>query len=100
FSQSGHAALLAALVLLATGQGGPFAPALLGMSVAHHVFSYAVLRRLYRLSVPQTRSVAWFPLANLVMDYVLIRAIKMCLTGRVTWRGTVYEPAAVTKPAS
>ena len=34
------------------------------------------------------------------MDWILLRAIRMCLTGRVTWRGTVYGPAAVTKPVS
>ncbi len=26
------------------------------------------------------------------MDWILIRAIRMCLTGRVTWRGTHYGP--------
>jgi len=93
FSQSGHVALVAALVLLAAGARGPFPLWLLGLSVAHHVLSYTVLRRLYRLSVPRSRYVAWFPLANLVMDWVLFRAILMCLTGKVTWRGTAYGPA-------
>jgi glycosyltransferase involved in cell wall biosynthesis len=101
FSQSGHVALVASLALLITGRGGPFAWWLLGMSVVHHVLSYTVLRRLYRLSVPGSRYVAWFPLANLVMDWVLFRAIGMCLTGRVTWRGTAYGPAvAPARPAA
>lgn len=96
FSQSGHVALVAALVLLLTGRGGPFAAWLLALSVAHHVLSYTVLRRLYLLSVPGSRYIAWFPLANLVMDVVLFRAIRMCLTGQVTWRGTTYGPAVGT----
>jgi chlorobactene glucosyltransferase len=93
FSQSGHVALAAALVLLLTGHAGPFAFWLLGLSVAHHLLSYSVFRRLYRLSVPRSRHIAWFPVANLVMDWVLLRSLLMCMTGKVTWRGTAYGPA-------
>jgi glycosyltransferase involved in cell wall biosynthesis len=101
FSQSGHVALAAALLLLARGTAGPFAAWLLTMSLAHHVLSYSVLQRLYRISIPRTRAVIWFPVANLVMDWILLRAIRMCLTGRVTWRGTVYGPSlAAAKPLS
>jgi glycosyltransferase involved in cell wall biosynthesis len=94
FSQSGHLALLVAVVLLLTGRAGPLAWWLLGLSVLHHVLSYTLLRRLYLLSVPRSRHVAWFPLANLVMDWVLLRSLRMCLTGHVTWRGTAYGAAA------
>jgi hypothetical protein len=99
FSQSGHVAMLAALVMLATGHATFFAWCLLGMSVVHHVLSYTVLRRLYLLSVPGSRYVGWFPLANLVMDWVLFRAIRMCLTGKVTWRGTAYGPSVAASAA-
>ena len=34
----------------------------------------------------------WYPLAGLVSDWILFRAIGMCLTGRVSWRGTDYGP--------
>ncbi len=93
FSQSGHVAMLAALVMLATGSPGPFAAILFVMSVIHHVLSYVVLRKLYHVSVPASRYVAFFPLANLVMDWILFRSIAACLTGRVTWRGTAYGTA-------
>lgn len=96
FSQSGHVALVAAIVMLALGRRDVFPFALLGLSVLHHLLSYAVLRRLYLLSVPGSRHVAWFPLGNLVMDWVLIRSIRMCMTGQVTWRGTAYGSAAST----
>jgi len=36
----------------------------LGLSVVHHVFSYMVLDQVYRMSVPRTRYVAWFPVAK------------------------------------
>ena len=100
FSQSGHVALVAAIVLLvARGAANPFALWLLGLSLAHHAYSYMVLRRLYRFTAPRLWSVAWFPVANLVMDWILLRSIGMCLTGRVTWRGTAYGPVPGPRPA-
>jgi hypothetical protein len=71
---------------------------LLGLSVVHHVFSLVVLQTVYRMSVPRSRYVAWFPVANLVVEWILIRAIRMCLTGKVTWRGTDYGQAASAAP--
>jgi chlorobactene glucosyltransferase len=101
FSQSGHVALIAALAMLALGQASPFAFWLLGLSVVHHFLSVSVFQRVYRLSVPRSRYAVWFPVANLVVDWILIRAIRMCLTGHVTWRGTAYGPSvAAARPVS
>ena len=91
FSQSAHVALVVAVVLLILGTpAGPFAWVLLGMSLLHHLLAYTCLYRLYVLSVPRTRHVAWYPLAGLVLDVILFRALRMCWTGQVTWRGTAY----------
>jgi chlorobactene glucosyltransferase len=95
FSQTAHVALVASLAMLALGRPpGAFPWWLLALSVAHHALAYTCLRRLYVLSVPRTRHVAWYPLAGLVLDVILFRAIRMCLTGRVTWRGTAYKEGA------
>ncbi|WP_435018332.1 glycosyltransferase [Tundrisphaera sp. TA3] len=98
FSQTAHVALAVALVLLAMGRRDPFTWWLLGLSVAHHVFAITVLQRLYVLSVPRSRYVGWYPVAGIVLDVILYRAIQMCVTGRVTWRGTAYAGPAATKP--
>ena len=91
FSQSAHVALVAALVLLALQTPpGPFAWWLLGLSFAHHFLAYTCLARLYVQSVPLTRHVAWYPLAGLILDLIFFRALRMCWTGQVTWRGTAY----------
>ena len=103
FSQTAHLALVASLVMLALGRpSGPFAFWLLGLSILHHLLAYSVLRRLYVLSVPRTRHVAWYPLAGLVLDVILYRAIQMCFSGKVTWRGTAYQETAASaqKPGS
>jgi glycosyltransferase involved in cell wall biosynthesis len=92
FCQSGHIALLAGILFLLAGDHGPFALALLGLSLVHHALMYPVFRLIYESSVPGSRHVGWFPLGNLVIDVILVRAIWMCLTGRVTWRGTSYAP--------
>ena len=96
FSQTAHVALAVALVLLAIGRRDPFAWWLLGLSVAHHVLAVTVLQRLYVLSVPRSRHILWYPVAGIILDLILYRAIKMCVTGRVTWRGTSY--AGTEKP--
>ena len=90
FSQSGQIAMIGSLAAIALGNRSPFVFDLLGLSLIHHALSYTVFRRLYRLSAPGSRYVGWFPVANLVMDYVLFQALWMCLTGKVTWRGTAY----------
>ena len=82
--------------MIATGSAGPFAYWLLGLSLLHHVLMYPVFRLVYHTSVPGSRYVPWFPLANLLIDYILLRAIRMCLTGQVTWRGTSYGTGTMT----
>ena len=70
------------------GVGGPFALWLLGISVAHHAFAMMTHWRLYRLSSPGGKGVAWYALAGLVIDWIVARSIRSCLTGEVNWRGT------------
>jgi glycosyltransferase involved in cell wall biosynthesis len=98
FSQTGHVALAAALVMMARGASGTFARWLLFLSLMHHLLAYSVVRRVYRLSVPHSRHVAWYPLGNLVLDVILFKAIWLCLTGRVRWRGTQYGPLHAGAP--
>ncbi|MBX6315269.1 MAG: glycosyltransferase [Isosphaeraceae bacterium] len=99
FSQTGLIALVAALALLAAGATGPFPSWLLGLSLVHLFLQFTVLYRMYRLSSAATAwYAAWYPLAGLVSDWILLQAIALCLTGRVTWRGTSYGPAAAGIP--
>jgi chlorobactene glucosyltransferase len=90
FSQPAHVALVVALGMLLAGVGGPFAWWLLGISVAHHAFAILTFDRLYRLSFPNRRGVLWYPLAGIIIDLIVYRAIRSCLTGQVVWRGTSY----------
>ena len=91
FCQSGHWHSPSRLVLMATGYGAPFAGWLLILALIHHGLMFLLFLRVYTFSVPGSRSTPWFPLANLVVDLILVRAISMCLTGNVTWRGTTYQ---------
>lgn len=93
FCQVGHVAFASSLVLLAIGYDRRFALTLLGLSVAHHALMYVVFRLIYRTSVPGSRHTAWFPVGNAIIDVILVQAIRMCLTGRVSWRDTQYGPA-------
>jgi chlorobactene glucosyltransferase len=97
FSKPAQVAVVLGVLMWCLGMGGAFAPLLLGLGVIHHVLAASVLYRLYRLTVARPWEVVWYPLANLVVDWILLRAVGLCLTGRVTWRGTFYGPA--TAPA-
>ena len=33
-------------------------------------------------------------MSPVIIDVILLRAIRMCLTGRVNWRDTLYGPVA------
>jgi glycosyltransferase involved in cell wall biosynthesis len=94
FCQSGHVALLAALALLLTGTHIAFASWLALLSILHHMLMYGVFRRVYNISVPGSRFVAWYPVANLVIVWILARSLQMCFTKTVTWRGTEYGAVA------
>jgi hypothetical protein len=77
--------------MAASGRAGPFAAWLVGMAVIHLLLQVSVLWRMYRIQSPSVASAAWwYPLAGFVSDWILLRAIVMCFTGRVTWRGTAY----------
>jgi len=90
FCQSGHLALAASLVLLAMGRSPTFALSLAGLSLIHHALMFLVFRRVYNMTVAHSRYAPWFPIANLIVDLILLRSIRMCLTGNVSWRGTDY----------
>lgn len=93
FSQSGDLALVVALSLFALGKGGSFACWLLGLSLLHQVLKQWVLYQMYGWSSPKTaRYALLYPLAGIVSAWILLRSLWMCLTGKVTWRGTSYGP--------
>jgi cellulose synthase/poly-beta-1,6-N-acetylglucosamine synthase-like glycosyltransferase len=89
-SQTAHLAIVAGAAL-AILRPSAFACWLVGLSIAHHLWMYLVFRRVYRTSVPGSRYARWYPLGNLVVDLILLAAMRMCFTGRVTWRGTHYN---------
>jgi chlorobactene glucosyltransferase len=98
FCQIGHVALLAGLLLMALDRNRTFAANLVGLSVVHHIGMYFVFRLVYNTSVPKSGYVIWFPLGNLVIDAILLRSIRMCLNGKVNWRGTEYGVATASIP--
>lgn len=94
FSQTFVLAFALAAVAWLRGDSGPFAAWMAGLAVVHLILQYTVLYRMYRMTSPATaRAAAWYPLAGVVSDWILLKAIGMCLTGRVVWRGTVYGAA-------
>ncbi len=95
FSQSGDIAFIVSLIMLAFGWATPFTWSLLGLSTIHQVLKQWVLFRMYRMTAPKDAWYALFyPIAGIVSDIITCRAIWMCLTGQVVWRGTSYQNAS------
>ena len=94
FCQTGHLVLITTVIYSAYGHRDAFTVMMLTLSVAHHGLMYLVFRLVYRASGVAERWVAWYPVANLVVDLILVRAYRMCITGQVTWRGTNYASIA------
>jgi glycosyltransferase involved in cell wall biosynthesis len=94
FCQTGHLVLALSLIFFVFGSRDPFVVALLGLSVLHHLWMYVVFRQIHRASVPGSRAAIWYALGNLIVDMALARALTMCFTGRVSWRGTEYGNSA------
>ena len=65
---------------------------------------------MYRWSGNSGKYAALLPLGGAMLGYTLLRALKMCFTRKVEWRGTAYShtmqevpgergPAAIARPS-
>ena len=70
--------------------GSPRAFDWLWLSTLHQILIVWVLAPLYRLTDNQRRYLFLFPVAFAVLAAILFRAIWLCFTHRVNWRGTQY----------
>ena len=80
------------LGLALAGRMSGLAWILLGMNLLHHGLIFAVLGPLYGHTRNRRIYLACYLLACLVMLVVLGRAVWLCFSHRVTWRGTAYGP--------
>ena len=101
FSQTGDLARLVCLGMLAFGVSPVFATWLLILSLIHQGLKQSLLTVMYKLNSPKTALYAlYYPLAGLITAWICVLSIRMCLTGRVDWRGTSYGPARSTAIAA
>lgn len=76
-----------------------FTPSMLGLlgplwllaSGLHLIFMTRGVSRIYRWSGNSGKYAALFPLGGAMLGYTLLRALKMCFTKKVEWRGTAYS---------
>lgn len=90
FTQTAFLMPFLALLLMATGSDGGFGLRLLGLSLLHNLLMFTVIARLYHFNRARWQDTFWYPLSGLVSDWIYLRVIRMCITGKVTWRGTTY----------
>ncbi|HEY8747728.1 MAG TPA: glycosyltransferase family 2 protein [Tepidisphaeraceae bacterium] len=67
--------------------------------VALHALSLNIaLSRIYRWSGNTARNALLFPIAGPMLCFIFLRALKMCITKKVEWRGTAYSHVMQTIP--
>jgi cellulose synthase/poly-beta-1,6-N-acetylglucosamine synthase-like glycosyltransferase len=82
----------AALATVLAGPPSPVVWTFFALAAAHLALMGLVLPPLYALSGVPRAYVAGIPLASVVLTQILGRAMALCFTHRVEWRGTVYGP--------
>jgi chlorobactene glucosyltransferase len=63
----------------------------LGAAVVHLALMFVVLGCIYKWSKNSIWNALLFPIAGPMLFYILIKALVMCWTKKVEWRGTVYS---------
>lgn len=90
FSALSYAMLTATGFMLLTGNASPTVWRYFWLAVAHQFLQSTLMARIYAHSKSQKKYLAFRILAVGVMFYIILRAIRMCSTHQVTWRGTSY----------
>lgn len=96
FSCSAFLVLIVCLAAWPRNAALPVSPALqaaAAMNLAHFALMLSTMAKLYNLVGSPRRWLAFYPLACLAMSWILLRALWMCFTHRVTWRGRLYRRA-------
>jgi cellulose synthase/poly-beta-1,6-N-acetylglucosamine synthase-like glycosyltransferase len=91
FSVLAYVVLAATGILILLGQATPFVWIMFGLGIAHEVLQETMFARIYHTTRSRIDYLLFRPLAVGVMLYVVGRAIRMCRTHAVTWRGTSYD---------
>ena len=60
-------------------------------SLIHLTLMTVFLGAMYRWSGNRRRNALLFPLGGAMMVWIFLRALKMCVTKKVEWRGTAYS---------
>jgi chlorobactene glucosyltransferase len=64
----------------------------------HFILLNVALFRIYRWSGNTPRNALLFPVAGPMLCLIFLRALKMCITKEVEWRGTAYSHVMQTIP--
>ncbi|MGL4461831.1 MAG: glycosyltransferase [Planctomycetia bacterium] len=91
FSGLSYVVLPATAVLIALGDRDPFTLSLFAFGFVHELLQTTVMARIYHLSKSKMWSLWYRPLAVFVTLRILARAVRLCSTHQVDWRGTTYD---------
>jgi hypothetical protein len=70
---------------------GWLGPLWLFTAASHFAVMTVYLGRMYKWSGNSRVNALYFPVAGSLLCYIFLRALKMCITRKVEWRGTAYS---------
>lgn len=91
FSVAAYAVFFVSAIALLAGSTSLFAKAGLVLAVIHELGQLALYAHIYAESRCSRRYLVFRFLGVMAMLYILARAIRLCSTHEVTWRGTSYN---------
>lgn len=94
------AVLPAAAAMWFCGHGGWPLAAVVALGALHMALMHNCMYHFYGFTYSDRRFLLFYPLACLMVVYILGRATKTCFTHRVTWRGTRYGRKRFVHPAA
>jgi hypothetical protein len=61
------------------------------LAVLHLIFMTYFIGVIYHWSGNPRRNALWFPISGPMLTAIILRALRMCITKKVEWRGTAYS---------
>ncbi len=95
-----YPALVYGILRAVRPHGNVLDQAWVGAGMLHFLIMTIVLGQLYRWAKSPGWNALQFPMTGLILLWILLKAIIMCMTGRVRWRGTTYSHGLMEKPAT
>jgi len=90
--------MIGCTIALALGVVSPFVIALLTLAVLHEILQFIVFHRVYRMAGFADGWQIFRIVGTVIILYTIVRAIQLCRSQQIQWRGTQYKSSFHVTP--